>query len=444
MENLDSVRPFPLSQGAVPSLDMTPIYHDVPDEGFTDQVLWTSAGRKAVVGPLYGKGGEGVVYGVKNYPGKIVKIYRNKVNCSFRKTKIELMVSHPLNNPTIGWPQEALYDTRNKFLGYLRDDITGIDLSSSIAQNTYLAVPKTYPGFSRTYQVRLILSVLESLKYLHDRNILVGDLKLENLLLKKDDFAKAYIVDCDSFQVDKYPCPVLTSEYTSPSFYNKEASCYYRTMEDEYFAVASLLFHLFFFGKNPYSYCTNAKDPNDKEANDYLLKNQYPPFAYNLKRSNKRIPKGIYGILWSHLPGFLKEDFVNEFTGTKVIATGQWLDDMKSYLHYLLDGRIAKVDPEANSILPESSLPYKLLALPRPKDERSSAVTGLVMKAVICEALLQLPSLSRILSPFFWDPIVIALEHSPIYEGQYRNGKLTVRLEKNNGILKTVRAELTY
>jgi hypothetical protein len=247
-----------------------------------------------------------------------------------------------------------------------------------------------------------------------------------------------------NLQVDKYPCPVLTSEYTSPSFYNKEASCYYRTMEDEYFAVASLLFHLFFFGKNPYSYCTNAKDPNDKEANDYLLKNQYPPFAYNLKRSNKRIPKGIYGILWSHLPGFLKEDFVNEFTGTKVIATGQWLDDMKSYLHYLLDGRIAKVDPEANSILPESSLPYKLLALPRPRDERSSAVTGLVMKDVICEALLQLPSLPRSLSPFFWDPIVIALEHSPIYEGQYRNGKLTVRLEKNNGILKTVRAELTY
>ena len=82
-------------------------------------------------------------------------------------------------------------------------------------------------------------------------NIIIGDINPLNILVKSP--TEVYFVDTDSYQVENYPCPVGTIEFTPPELQGKNYETFLRSFENEYFAIATLVFMILLPGKSPYT-----------------------------------------------------------------------------------------------------------------------------------------------------------------------------------------------
>jgi len=195
-----------------------------------------------------GNGGEATVY-LTNTP-YVAKIYK-KDNITTRKfQKIQLMLSKRIECEGICYPVEILYNSKNEFIGYLMPQAKGQELQKSVFGPKPLFLKK-FPNWKKRDTVELCVTILEKIKYLHDRNIILGDINPANILVVSP--TEVYFVDTDSYQVEDYPCPVGTNNYTAPEIQRKHFSDFLRTKGNEYFAVATLLFMIMLPGKPPYS-----------------------------------------------------------------------------------------------------------------------------------------------------------------------------------------------
>ena len=73
--------------------------------------------------------------------------------------------------------------------------------------------------------------MLKNIKYLHDKGILVGDLKPDNILVKNKN--EVYFIDCGCYQIEDYACPVCHPEYTKRIFKKDEIKKCYEAIADE-------------------------------------------------------------------------------------------------------------------------------------------------------------------------------------------------------------------
>ena len=77
-------------------------------------------------------------------------------------------------------------------------------------------------------------------------------------MLNKED-KKVYLIDCDSYQVDSFPCPVGTQEFTPPELQGVDFRYRLRDVNNELFSLAVMLFTILMPGQKPYA----AKDNGD-------------------------------------------------------------------------------------------------------------------------------------------------------------------------------------
>ena len=77
-----------------------------------------------------------------------------------------------------------------------------------------------FPQWQRENLVNVCISFLEHMQYLHALNVLVGDINPMNVLVDGDG-TSVFIVDTDSFQVEGFPCPVGTVNFSPPHLQNK-------------------------------------------------------------------------------------------------------------------------------------------------------------------------------------------------------------------------------
>lgn len=87
----------------------------------------------------------------------------------------------------------------------------------------------------------LCITILKKLKYLHDRNVILGDINPNNILVVSP--TEVYFVDTDSYQIEGFPCPVGTINFTAPEIQRKDFSTFLRTIGNERFAVANAAVH---------------------------------------------------------------------------------------------------------------------------------------------------------------------------------------------------------
>jgi serine/threonine protein kinase len=193
------------------------------------------------------------------------------------------------------------------------------------------------------------ITILEKIKYLHDRNIIMGDINPLNILVVSP--TEVYFVDTDSYQVENFPCPVGTINYTAPEIQRKHFSTFLRTIGNENFAVATLLFMIMLPGKPPYSQ-QGGEDP----INNVIRMNFSYPFGDN---SNKKTPDGPWRYIWSHLTYDLKEAFFNTFKknckyskeNTR-LSCDEWLSIFKYYLDLLDSGKFGEQDKMSEELFP--------------------------------------------------------------------------------------------
>jgi len=195
-------------------------------------------------------------------------------------------------------------------------------------------VAKYFTSMTRIELANFALSFLDQVAFLHAHNILIGDINPLNILIQRDDPTKSWLIDTDSFQIDELPCPVGTDLFTPPHLQGKNFAHTLRSVGDESFSVAIMLFMILMMGKHPYAVVGGAS-PADN------IKRRLFPYP---KKSGKqaKIPVGVWGYIWSNFNKELKEDFYDLFTGRRTMSVAQWQERIRQYRWMLLKGYLAK------------------------------------------------------------------------------------------------------
>ncbi len=282
-----------------------------------------------------GTGGEGDIF--LTDLGLVCKTYLpDKINTR-QVDKLRLMVDHQLSHPGICWPLDLVSNDQGEVIGYVMEAAQGQNLQTTVFTPRKTLYEK-FPDWTRTHLVRLCLSVLEKFAFLHDKNVLVGDINQFNILVQSE--TEVYFVDTDSYQIEGYPCPVGTVNFTAPEIQGRDFKGFLRTPEHEMFALATLLFMILVPGKPPYS----QRGGTEPAANIGGLEFPYIPAGGPTGRE----PAGPWLYIWANLPLSVRQAFYDTFKENRRLSTERWQEIMTAYLEDLGAGRVA------NDIFPET------------------------------------------------------------------------------------------
>ncbi len=309
-------------------------------------VLHTENGQSIVLGAQIAGGGEGHIFKI-NSPSYVAKVYMPEKTTTHKLAKIQTLIQKGIDFPGICLPKALLYNSKDEFVGYIMKKAEGEKVRSLYMKPLFL---KKFPSWKKRDLVELCITILKKIGYLHKNGIILGDINPDNILVKSPK--DVYFVDCDSYQVDGYPCPVGTIPFTPPELQNKgHYNSYLRTMGNENFAVAVLLFSLMVTGQMPY----NQKDGESAQQNIIDMNFSYPLG----EASNKKTPAGQWRFLWSHLPRFMKDAFYNTFNkggtysteGTR-LNSYDWFKKFSEYLRLLDSGKYGEQDEMSEQVYP--------------------------------------------------------------------------------------------
>lgn len=296
-----------------------------PKEG--DSVTAERGGNRKLIKLVksVASGGEGTIY-TTDIPNVVAKIYKPGKVDKAKFEKLRLMMTKNINCEGVCFPIAMLYNSKEEFVGFLMNKAQGKELQKCVFIPQLLK--KYFPNWKKKDTVQLCITILRKFKYLHDRNIILGDINPNNILVVSPD--EVYFVDTDSYQIEGYPCPVGTINYTAPEIQRKKFNTFLRTMGNERFAVATLLFMIMLPGKPPYSLQGGENQIENIINGD---------FAYaSGERTTGKAPEGVWRYIWSHLPRYLKDDFYETFRkgGIQSTENTRFSDDdwIRKFEHY--------------------------------------------------------------------------------------------------------------
>jgi len=302
---------------------------DIPDEGAHVTAESLVGRRSLVLGELLGEGGEGRVFAVDGDEDLVVKIFDEEHRTGHRVEKVRLLMSHDLVSPGIAFPASVITNGDGEDVGYAMPRASGKVLQATIMRPARFKA--TYPNWTKADLVDVCISFLEKVEYLHSLNILVGDINPKNLLVTEGK--EVWIIDADSWQFEGYPCPVGTPMFTAPTITGEYADAL-RTMEEELFAVATMLFMILITGAFPYARA--GADTGDVAG---LIKEGKFAFQFR-EHSDRDQPDGPWKFMWSHLPPQVKARFWNTFHRdgrryNRRPTANEWLRAFREYQQFL-------------------------------------------------------------------------------------------------------------
>lgn len=290
------------------------------------------------------EGGEGAVF-TTSINGYVAKIYKREKITTDRRGKLMTMIIKQIRHEGICFPVALIFNECNEFVGYLMPEAKGYELGKSVFQPKLLH--KKFPDWNKVDLIDVSISILKKIKYLNDLNVILGDINPANILVTPQK--EVYLVDCDSYQVEGYPCPVGTANFTPPEALGKDYKSFLRTQAMENFAIATLLFMLMMPGKPPYSAVGGASPAQN------ICEGLFP--YPHLSKQEDRTPPGRWGFIWSHMSYKARLAFYENFKkGEKHFlpnnrySADQWLKVLKDY-RFALD-KMAKNDELALEIFP--------------------------------------------------------------------------------------------
>lgn len=290
------------------------------------KVILYSSKQKITLGERLGSGKEGEVFLVNEMPEKVVKIYKptgKQKTIATTYKKLVSIISKELKYPGICFPEDIITDENNSFLGYIMDKAYGKPLAVT-------AVGPTNKKYDKRNLIRWCQKILKKINYLHDHNMIMGDLNVNNILLNREEEI-VYFVDVDSYQVDNYLCPTFTDNFLAPYLTKEGIAKNKRTMRDDNYAVSVLMFYLLMQGYFPY-----AQSNTDKEYLQLKIEGAFPyPYGEN---SQKNAPSGEARYIWSFFTKSLKKEFWNTFSKDgkyfnkkNYITPERWIELLNGY-----------------------------------------------------------------------------------------------------------------
>ena len=168
---------------------------------------------------------------------------------------------------------------------------------------------------------------MQKIQYLHLFGILIGDLRLKNIVV--DSFGNPCLVDIDSCQIENLPCPIGYPDFTPPELQHIEFKKVLRTYENEDFSCAVLLFKLLFCGIHPYDQ-RNGAETIEEEISDRSF-----PYPQNIQGDFTKIPWGGYEEMWRHTPHQMQTFLYDIFKNSIRYSLQEMILMLKTYNAFL-------------------------------------------------------------------------------------------------------------
>lgn len=281
-------------------------------------VVFTKEKNIITLGEELARGGEGAVYEIDDT--MVAKLYFEPES---RLEKMNAFVRKNISIDGICTPKKLLFNRDGQFIGYTMERAHGRSLQLTVFQPQLFK--NLFPYWTKIELTKLALSILRKMKQLHDNNILVGDLNPFNINVV--NFDEIFFLDTDSFQIDNYPCPVGTIDFTAPEIQGVKFTNFLRTKEHEYYAVATLLFMIYLPGKHPYSRSGGGEKQENIKKHDFVF-----PLG---DEDEQATPKGQWEAIWYSLPYEIRKSFYNVFKNGERLPVTYWIKLLENYIEEL-------------------------------------------------------------------------------------------------------------
>ena len=313
-------------------------YFNVDFDAFEGAGIKTRDGEELCLGKRLGSGGEGAVYECSGNPGYAVKVYHKGQLNKLRLKKMFLMEKKQVKYNGLCWPEKTVFSNDGKPIGYLMKKISGKPLSKIFDGDE--AVLENFPMWKKQNLVLLAIKILQKIQYLHLQGIIVGDLRMENIVI--DENGEPCLVDIDSCQIGGLPSPRGFHDFTPPELQRVEFKRNLRTYKAESFSCAVMIFKLLYCGIHPYDQRNGA----DSIEEEIALKS----FPYPASNSGdfSRIPWGGYDEMWRHTPYQMQALFYDVFKNGNRSNLQEMILMLKTYGEFLELNKATK--PSLNEI----------------------------------------------------------------------------------------------
>ena len=217
--------------------------------------VYRTDGRLLELDQELGKGGEGVVWSLRQDPTSVAKFYHQGLDKD-RERKLEAMCQ--LQSESLlriaAWPKDLLRSSKKgPPAAVLMPRISGHQPAH------LLYSPKSrrsaFPDADFSFLLHVASNIARAFATVHDSGQVVGDVNHGNLLVSGQ--GTVAMIDCDSFEINylgsTFSCPVGVPPYTPPELQGKDFHTVRRTPQHDSFGLAVLLFHLLFLGRHPFS-----------------------------------------------------------------------------------------------------------------------------------------------------------------------------------------------
>ena len=308
------------------------------------EILTGLSGQQYTITDHIKSGGEGGVYNT-NLPEYVAKIYDiSKINIDARMAALEkkliYMVSHriptkiPNGTVIVTWPQDVLYRDET-FVGYIMPKVLGAKPIYMLNRGGSQA-KEVIPGYNWKAAVSVAVNLANIVEFLHSRNVVIGDMNSDNLLVYPDGFV--VVIDTDSFDITDsvsnihYKCSVGTEEFLPPELQgrNLERENVRFTKHTDEFALAVHIFQLLMNNMHPFNtrVITDYKQslPENDQNHNIVVGNC--PFVRKI--DGCEIPLGAPDMN-RLLPDYLVEDFKRTFDYQLDQSDPSYMNKLKKY-----------------------------------------------------------------------------------------------------------------
>ena len=299
--------------------------------------------RRIIEAQFVNGGGQGSVYqldGASEFTEShqyVVKVYNNPdaINVDKLTRLKEIFDKNEGRRSGICYPRFLVYDKPKggRCVGILMLECERGDTLYNIVSSIQNLRNRNW---TRAELVTMAIDILERFEAIHRMGLLMGDVNLNNILVTVNRSSRMpvpVVIDVDSFQIgddEKYLCPVFRNEFLSPRLQMQSSkSRLRRTLNDEYYAIAVLLFNILFLGRHPYETSRTQCIETQLKASDFLF-----PLSYEQDRD---VLGGAYLRIWRSLSEGLRVAFHKTFfeaykePSREFLSPMEWIELLKEY-----------------------------------------------------------------------------------------------------------------
>lgn len=287
-----------------------------------------------------GRGGEGIVYAVKDNDDLVLKLYTEELPPAHYR-KLEVMAGMASADVTAyaAWPQQVIHDSTGKPRGFIMRKLAGYVPLHHIFNP--MDRKRMFPDKGYNFLIHVARNVAIAFHRLHNHNLVVGDVNEGNILVNKQGMVA--FIDCDSFQVpdgDRYFfCQVGVPRYTPPELLRRQSfDKVVRTANTDNFSLAILLFQLLFLGRHPFA--GRHKGAADIDEETAIRQKQ---FAYSLHNDKKKLTPPTESLPIEKLPEAISTNFHSAFETEERPSAATWIRSLDAMSEEIVQCALSKL-----------------------------------------------------------------------------------------------------